>query len=300
MQISRFVFPTGGFDEFVDDIAACERDGFGGAWVPHIFEWDALTALAVAAGQTTSLRLGTAVVPVYPTHPVALAQTAMTTQAASGGRFTLGLGTSHRFVVENVWGMRFDRPRQHMAEFLRILTPAMDGEQVEVRGEHLSAATVRPLRLPGTPPPDVVLAAMGPAMLRLAGTHADGTVTWMTGVRTVAGHVVPTLTAAAEHAQRRAPRVIVGLPVCVTDDAAAAREVAREQFAVYNDVPSYRAMLDREGLAYAGDAALVGSADEVAERIGDLASAGATELCANVFGTPDEQAATVELLGRLG
>lgn len=299
MQISRFVFPTGGLEEFVDDIVASERDGFAGAWVPQIFEWDALTALAVAGGRTSSLRLGTAVVPIYPTHPVALAQTAMTTQAAAGGRLTLGLGTSHRFVVEKVWGMQFDRPRQHMAEFLDILTPAMAGEHVEVRGEQLSAHTVRPLQVPGTTPPDVVLAAMGPAMLRLAGAHADGTVTWMTGPRTVAEHVVPTIARAAEQAQRRSPRVIVGLPVCVTDNVAAARELAREQFAAYNDVPSYRAMLDREGLTYAGDAALLGSADEVGERIEELAAAGATELCANVFGTPDEQAATVAFLANL-
>jgi F420-dependent oxidoreductase-like protein len=298
MRISRLVFPSGGLDQFVDDIVACERAGLDGVWVPQIFGWDAQTALAIAGGRTTSLHLGTAVVPVYPNHPVVVAQAAMTTQAAAGGRFTLGIGTSHRFVVENVWGVGFERPRHRMAEFLRILVPAMAGEQVEIRGEQLSATMLRPLQLPGVRPPDVVLAAMGPAMLRLAGTHADGTVTWMTGARTVAEHVVPTITTAAEQAQRPSPRVVVGLPVCVTDNPAAAREVAREQFAAYNDVPSYRAMLDREGLAHAGDAALIGTEDEISERIGVLAAVGATELCANVFGAPDEQAATVEALVR--
>lgn len=298
MNISRLVFPRGGLGDFVDDIVACEQAGFDGAWVPQIFGWDAQSALALAGGRTTSLRLGTAVLPVYPTHPMVLAQTAMTTQAATGGRFTLGLGTSHRFVVENVWGMEFDRPRHRMAEFLGILLPAMAGEHVDVHGEQLSATTLRPLELPGIAPPEVVLAAMGPAMLRLAGTQAHGTVTWLTGARTIAEHVVPTITAAAEQAGRAAPRVIAGLPVCVTDDAAAARETAREQFAAYDTVPSYRAMLDREGLAHAGDAALIGTADEVVERIGEMTAAGATELCANIFGRPEEQAATVEVLGR--
>ncbi|KWX22848.1 FMN reductase [Mycolicibacterium wolinskyi] len=298
MHISRLVFPTGGLDTFVDDIVACEQAGFHGAWVPQIFGWDALTALAMAGGRTTSLRLGTAVLPIYPTHPVVLAQSAMTTQAAAGGRFTLGLGTSHRFVVENVWGMDFERPRHRMAEFLRIVVPAMAGADVEFRGEELSATTLRPLELPGIEPPDIVLAAMGPAMLRLAGAHADGTVTWMTGVRTLTEHIVPTIAAAAEHAQRPAPRVIAGLPVCVTDNPAAARDAARREFAAYNDVPSYRAMLDREGFTHAGDAALIGSADEVLDLIGEVAGAGATELCANIFGSPDERAATIEVLGR--
>lgn len=292
------VFPSGGLTTFVDDIVACEQAGFHGAWVPQIFGWDALTALAMAGARTTSLRVGTAVVPVYPTHPVVLAQSAMTTQAATGGRFTLGLGTSHRFVVENVWGMEFDRPRHRMADFLRILVPAMAGDHVEVHGEQLSATTLRPLELPGIAPPDIVLAALGPAMLRLAGAHADGTVTWMTGVRTVTEHIVPTIAAAAERAARPAPRVIAGLPVCVTDKPAAAREAARREFAVYDNVPSYRAMLDREGFAHAGDAALIGTADEVVDQIGEVAEAGATELCANIFGDPNEQAATVEVLGR--
>ncbi|MHC9293595.1 TIGR03564 family F420-dependent LLM class oxidoreductase [Mycobacterium sp. LTG2003] len=298
MDISKIVFPTGGLAAYVDDIAACERAGFDGAWVPQIFGWDALTALAFAGDRTTSLRLGTAVLPVYPTHPVVLAQSAMTTQAATGGRFTLGLGTSHRFVVESVWGMEFDRPRHRMAEFLRILVPAMAGEHVAVDGEQLSATTLRPLELPGIEPPDIVLAAMGPAMLSLAGEQAHGTVTWMTGARTIAEHIVPTITAAADRAQRPAPRVIAGLPVCVTDNPAAARELARSEFAVYDNVPSYRAMLDREGFAHAGDAALIGSADEVVDQIGALAAAGATELCANIFGSPDERGATSEVLGR--
>ncbi|MGW0163378.1 TIGR03564 family F420-dependent LLM class oxidoreductase [Mycobacterium sp. NPDC003323] len=296
MLISRMVFPEGTFANFVDDIVECEHAGFHGAWTPQIFGWDALTALTVAAQQTSRLHLGTAVLPVYPTHPLAMAASAMSLQAASGGRFTLGLGVSHRFIVENSWGMPFDRPRRRLAEYLSALLPAMAGQEVRVHGDELSAATVRPLSFPESAPPPVLLAALGPAMLTLAGGTADGTVTWLTGLRTLAGHIVPTINAAAATHHRSRPRIVAGLPVCVTGDVEAAAETARQAYAAYDHVPSYRSMLDREGLARAGDVALIGSAGEIGDKLAELASIGVTELCADIFGTVAERRATVEVL----
>jgi F420-dependent oxidoreductase-like protein len=299
MLISKMVFPAASFARFVDDIVDCERHGFHAAWVPQIFGWDALVGLAVAADRTTTLRLGTAVLPVYPTHPLVLAASAMSLQAASAGRFTLGVGTSHRFIVEQSWGHSFARPRSFVAEYLQVLVPAMAGQSVAVHGTQLSGVTVRPLETPGVMPPPVLLAAMGPAMLTTAGRQADGTITWLTGPRTLARDVVPTIQAAAAGAGRCAPQVVAGLPVCVTDDMSEARAAARAKYSAYDGVPSYRATLDREGLAFAGDVALVGSTAEVGERIAALAAAGVTQLCADIFGTADECERTTAVLAEL-
>lgn len=296
MRISRFFSPTGTLTEYVDDIVGCEAAGFDGAWVPEAMSWDALTVSALVGARTSTLQVGTAVVPVYSTHPLTLASKAMTTQAAAGGRLILGLGTSHQFVVEQVWGMSFARPRQYMSECLDILIPAMAQQRVEFHGEQLTGALPRALILPGVQPPPVYLAAMGPAMLRLAGAHADGTITWLTGPRTLADHIVPTITAAAAEAGRPAPTIVAGLPVCVTNDVDRARKRAAAHYEVYNTFPSYRAMLDREGHAVAGDVALIGSADEIAESVRGLSAAGVTEMYAEIFGTDDEIAATVEVL----
>ncbi|WP_123026593.1 TIGR03564 family F420-dependent LLM class oxidoreductase [Mycolicibacterium stellerae] len=296
MRISRFFSPTVTLTDYVDLIVGCEAAGFDGAWIPDAMSWDALTVSALVGARTSTLRVGTAVVPAYPSHPLTLAGKAMSTQAAAGGRFTLGLGTSHQFVVEQVWGMSFARPRQFMSEYLDILIPAMQQEQVAFHGEQLTGALPRALVLPGVQPPPVFLAAMGPAMLRLAGAHADGTITWLTGPRTLADHIVPTITTAAAEAGRPAPTIVAGLPVCVTNDVEDARKRAAVEYQVYDNFPSYRAMLDREGHAVAGDVALIGSAAQIAESVHGLREAGVTEMYAEIFGTDEEIAATVEVL----
>lgn len=270
------------FTELRDAIAGAADDGFTSVWISHIFGLDALTTLAVAgraAGR--DIELGTAVVPTYPRHPAALAQQAMTANAAAGGRLTLGIGLSHQVVIEGMYGYDFDRPARHMREYLEILIPATRGEQARFTGETLKA-DVR-LTTPGAGLP-VLVAALGPRMLQLAATMADGTVLWMTGPRTVAEHIAPTLNAAAEEAGRDRPRIVCGLPVCVTDDPDAARARAAELFSVYGQLPSYRAMLDREGAAGPGDVAIVGDEDTVRARLDELRRAGVTDFAAAVFG----------------
>jgi F420-dependent oxidoreductase-like protein len=274
--------PTGQdpFAELSDAIAQAIADGFDSAWMSHIFGLDALTSLAVA-GRGHAIELGTAVVPTYPRHPVALAQQAMTANAALSGRLTLGIGLSHQVLIENMYGYSFDKPARHMAEYLDILLPVSRGEQVDYTGETLKA-NIR-LSTPGAGFP-VLVAALGPRMLKLAGAVADGTVLWMTGPKTVADHIAPTINAAAAEAGRERPRIVCGLPVSVTDDPGAARARANEMFEAYGRLPSYRAMLDREGAAGPGDVAIVGDEASVRAQIEQLAEAGVTDFSAAVFG----------------
>jgi len=286
------------FDDVVAQVAGLAESGVEVAWASQIFAYDALTAIAAISREVPTIRFGTAVVPTFPRHPVMLGAQALTVQAASGGRLTLGIGLSHQMVIENVFGMSFEKPVRHMREYLEILIPVLEGEQATFAGEAISASTFGPLQI-SAPAPDVLVAALGTAMLTLAGRMAQGTVTWMTGPATIESHVVPTIVAAAAEAGRPAPQVGVGLPVCVTDDAAGARAKAAEVFAVYGHLPSYRAMLDREGAGGPADVAIVGSASEVADEIRRLSQVGATDFCGAPFGTADEVRATVDTLAGL-
>jgi F420-dependent oxidoreductase-like protein len=282
----------------VDQVQRMADAGFASAASSQIFGYDALTLLAVVGQRVPGIDLSTAVVPTYPRHPIALAGQALTVQAATGGRLVLGIGLSHKIVIETVFGQSFDQPVRHMREYLSILLPALRGEAVSFQGETLSATTWAPLDVEAPAPP-VVVAALGPRMLELAGSVADGTATWMTGPATIRDHVVPSITAAAEAAGRPAPRVVVALPVCVTDDVDRARASAADEFSVYGTLPSYRAMLDREGAEGPGDVALVGDEAAVTEQIAALDVAGATEFVASIYGDRDERARTFELLAGL-
>ena len=268
--------------------------GFASVWTSQIFQLDALTALAVAAREVPGIEFGTGVVPTYPRHPMTLAIQAMTTQAASGGRLTLGIGLSHQMVVEGMWGYDFSKPARHMREYLSALLPLLRGESVNFEGETLKS--VGQVDNPAGVGVPVVLAALAPRMLELAGSLTDGTVTWMTGPETVKSHISPSLRAAADKAGRRDPRVVMCLPVAVTDDATAARERAAKMFAIYGHLPSYRAMLDREGADTPADVAVIGNEDEVAERIRGFADTGATDFIAVPFTDQDR---TMELLQKL-
>ncbi|GAA4183780.1 TIGR03564 family F420-dependent LLM class oxidoreductase [Streptosporangium oxazolinicum] len=259
-------------------IARGADDGFSSVWVSQTFGFDALTALAVLGSGLPGIELGTAVVPTYPRHPVALAQQALTVNAALDGRLTLGIGLSHQIVIEGMYGMSFERPARHMREYLSILMPLVRGENADFQGETLTARIG--LNAPGPKDMPVLVAALAPRMLRLAGEMADGTVLWMTGPKTVAEHVAPAVTEAARAAGRPAPRIVCALPVCVTDDAEAARALAAERFETYGQLPSYRTVLDREGAEGPADVAIVGDEDEVAARIEALAQAGVTDFVA--------------------
>jgi len=261
-----------------DELQRAADDGFASAWMSNIFGVDALTALAVAGSQVPGIEVGTAVVPTYPRHPAVLAQQARTVAAAVDGRLVLGIGLSHKIVIDDMFGYDFSRPILHMREYLAVLLPLLNGQPVSFTGTTVRANIGLTTPSPGRVP--VIIAALGPQMLRLAGEQADGTVLWMTGPATVRDHVVPAITAAAAGAGRPTPRVVCNLPVCVTDDPDGARERAALVFSIYGELPSYRAMLDREGAAGPADVAIVGGEDTVAAQIATLADAGVTDFVA--------------------
>jgi F420-dependent oxidoreductase-like protein len=290
---------SGPLDTVTANVRKLADAGFASAWVAQVFGYDALTLLAVAGRDVPGIELATGVVPTYPRHPLVLASQALTTQAACGGRLVLGIGLSHRVVIEGMFGYSYERPARHMREYLSVLLPLLRGEQVSFAGETLKTMTLAPLDVKGVAPPPVLLAALAPTMLQLAGSLADGTVTWMTGPATVADHIVPSITKAAEAAGRDRPRVVVGLPVCITNAPDEARDRAGRAFVVYGQLPSYRAMLDREGAGGPQDVAIVGDETEVVGQIGRIADGGATDFMGSLFGTPEERARTSDVLASL-
>lgn len=287
---------AGTVDELRDEVAMVAGLGFSSYYTPQIFGLDALTALAVVATQVPDIRLGTGVVPTYPRHPMMLAQQALTVSQVSGGRLDLGIGLSHQPVVEGMWGISFERPVRHMSDYLHILMPLLHEGSVSHGGEMLTGRGAIEVKAEAPP---VYVAALGPQMLKLAGKVADGTTTWMTGPATIGELTAPTINAAAAEAGRPAPQVIAAVPICVTDDVEAARVRAAEEYVIYGQLPSYRAMLDREGMAGPEDLALIGDLDTVSAGLQKFIDAGATKLVANVFGSRAEQQASRTALASL-
>ncbi|MHA6618537.1 TIGR03564 family F420-dependent LLM class oxidoreductase [Pseudonocardia sp. DLS-67] len=295
MRISVFGYIGDGpapVEGYVERLRRVRDEGFTRLWTAQLPpDPDLLTILAVATREVEGIEVGTGVLPIQMQHPMALAQRALTVNLVSGGRLLLGIGMNHRPVVENMWGMSWDRPVKQMSEYLDGLLPLLAGDAADAAGEFTT--TRGGLRIPGAPTPPVYVAALGPQMLRLAGRRTAGTVTWMTGPRTLAEHVGPSLRAAAGD---RPVEVVAALPICVTDDAAAARAAAARDFAVYGTLPSYRAMLDREGWAGPEDAALIGTESEVAARIDELRAAGVDEFTGAPFGSTEQQARSRALM----
>lgn len=281
-------------DEVVANAEKAAAAGFTSAWLANIFGVDAMMGAAIAGRTVPGIRIGTAVVPIGPRHPHALAQAAMTAWDATDGRFTLGIGVSHQIVIESMFGLSFDKPAKQMREYLAVLLPLLREGNVSHDGELYRVHA--PLERGRDGSPDVLLAAMAPAMLRLAGEVADGTLLWMTGAKTVSNHVAPRICGAAESAGRPSPRIVCSLPVAVTDDPDSARETAASTFAIYGTLPSYRAMLDAEGAEGPGDVALVGDEETVAARIRELSEAGVTEFSASCFGDGETMRRTIEVL----
>jgi F420-dependent oxidoreductase-like protein len=286
-------------DDLVRQARAASEAGLASVWLSQMMDVDALTAIAVIGHEVPSIELGTAVVPTYPRHPMVLAGQALTTQAACGNRLTLGIGLSHQIVIEGMFGYSFAKPARHMREYMSVLGPLIHGQQVRFEGETVTARPMAPIAVAGAEACPILIAALAPVMLKLAGELADGTITWMVGAKTLSSHIVPSITAVAEAASRPAPRIAVGLPICVTDDVDRARQAAAQTFAIYGQLPSYRAMLDREGAEGPADVAIVGDEETVAAELGRLADAGATDLTAPPFGTGDERRRTLALLSEL-
>tara|TARA_Y100001970_G_scaffold56258_1_gene71307 strand:- start:8814 stop:9707 length:894 start_codon:yes stop_codon:yes gene_type:complete len=283
-------------DDLKKQVQEAENLGYSTFWTPQIFNLDALTALAVIAESVDDIRLGTSVIPTYPRHPMMLAQQALTVNQVSNGRLDLGIGLSHKPVVEGMWGISFDAPIGHMSDYLQILMALLHDGTISYGGKHLTSRGG--IDVPADAPP-VLVAALGPQMLKLVGRVADGTVTWMTGPETIRNHISPVINAAAEDAGRPVPQVIAAVPVCITSDSDMAEEYAKRDFGFYGDLPSYRAMLEREGLANSWDIALSGSFEEVADGLQKYAESGGTQVVAAVYGPDEVREQTVSELAKL-
>jgi 5,10-methylenetetrahydromethanopterin reductase len=269
----------------VDDVVRAEADGFSAAWCVHFSRGvDALDVLAVSGTRTSAIDLGVGIVPTYPRHPLALAQQAATTQAFCGGRLTLGVGVSHRPVIEDLHGIRYAQPAAHMRDYLSVLVPLLRDGSVRHRGEfyQVDGGFV----VPGTSPVSVLVGALSPLMVQAAGELADGVVTWLAGPLSLREHIIPRLHAAA--AGRPAPRVVAALPVAVCADSGAARRAADEVFARYGALENYQRLLAREGVSSPGALAITGTEAEIDKQLARLADLGVTEFWPIVFPVGDD------------
>lgn len=287
-------------DTILGRFEAAEDAGFDTAWAGHTFDWDALTLLALAGRATRKIELGSWVVPTFPRHPTALAQQALSVQNASRDRLVLGIGASHAAVIEKRLGIDYSRPLRHMREYLALLPGLLAGERVDHRGEEFRIAAQ--LDASGAAPPPVVLAALGPRMLELAGGCADGVAIWLGGPRFVEEFALPHLDAgrrAAKPMDRAEPRIIVGLPVAVTLDPSA-RDSAEEFLGPSSRLPAYRRVLEREHAKTPGEVAIIGDESRVLRRIETLAALGVSDFNAIPFPVhrdPDAISRTREVLG---
>jgi len=293
--------------QLVGDAEAAEAAGFASIWVPQVpGDFDAFTAMTLMGRVTARIEIGSAVLPIQTRHPLALAQEALSCQAVCDGRLTLGLGTSHHWIVEGMLGLSYARPAAQMRDYLQVLHAALRGPgAVDVENERFRVHG--PIDVTDLAPPPVLLAALGPVMLRLAGEQAAGTILWMADERAIGEHVVPRLTKAA--AGRPAPRVVAGVPVtvCARAEAAEARALASRVFDQAGYSPNYQRLLARGDAADAGDLLAAGDESAVAARLRAYRDAGATDLAARVVPFGADRAArlasrarTLALLASLG
>ena len=286
---------TGGgasVDRVVRQAKEAEADGFSALWYASIVTGDPLVAMAIAGRETSTIELGTAVLQTSPCHPLLQANRVSSVVDAMGRPgFTLGIGPSHEPVIRGAFGMSYDHPGRSTDEYLQILTALLRGENVDFDGSDWSAHTAGRAVPPSHPVP-VLLSALGPRLLRVAGEHADGTVLWMAPARAIETHVAPKLHAAAAAAGRPAPRIVAGLPVAVHDDIAEARAAASASSSMYAQMENYTRILEIGGAGTPADAAIVGNESSVTSQLQSLLDAGATDIWAAVFPVGDDRRAS--------
>jgi F420-dependent oxidoreductase-like protein len=296
MRIAVGLDTNGSIEGTIERASRLAERGFTNFWSSQIFGPDTLTVLALVGHELRELNLGTAVVPIQTRHATMLAAQARTVQDAIGARLSLGVGLSHQMVVEDMWGLSFERPASYMREYLDALAPMLRGEAVNIQGERVKVVTIGPLGPKDVDTPSLLVAALGSRMLEIAGTIADGTLLWMTGRQTIASHVAPTIREAASAANRGEPRIVCSLPIAVTNDPEGARERINNEYALYATLPSYAAMLEKEGESEPAGVSLIGSKEHVLDQLHELANAGVTEFSGAASGTKEEREAALETL----
>jgi len=280
-------------DRIVKQAQKAEAEGFTSLWFASTVAGDPLATLAVAGRETGSIELGTAVLQTYPCHPLLQANRAAAVAEAMGRPgFTLGLGPSHERLVRDVYGLSYDTPGQNTEEYIRIVTALLRGEEVDFRGEAWSTRSAgRMVDVAHEVP--VLLSAMSPRMLRVAGEYADGTVLWMAAPKVIESRIAPAIHAAAARAGRPEPRIVAGLPVAVHHDADAARDAVAATATSYAGMPSYRRVLEEAGASTPADIAIVGDEESVRRQLQGLLDAGVTDVWAAIFPVGDDPRASL-------
>jgi len=292
--------PPQPLERMIEQARGFEERGLDRVWIGQLYEYDALALAAVLGRETQRIGLGTWVVPTQPRHPSALAQQALTAQAASGNRVVLGIGLSHRVVIEKRMGLDFARPVRHMRECLEVLLPLLRGEPVSHAGECFRVRLA--VSVPGAIAPPVLVGALGPQMLRLSARLADGVAIWLGGAEFLERFALAHLREASAAAGRPFPRLAVGLPIAVCRDRAAARAEAARWLAESSALPSYRAVLARGGVGAPEDVAILGDESEVRAQLARLAELGVTDfnaVCMPLPAEPDSLERTHALLAGL-
>jgi F420-dependent oxidoreductase-like protein len=282
--------------QLVADAEAAERDGFTSIWIPQIpGDFDALTAMTLIGHATERIEMGTAVLPIQTRHPIAMAQEVLSVQAVCEGRFTLGLGTSHHWVIKGMLGLPYERPAHQMRNYLEVLNAALSGPgSVDVENDEYAVHS--PMDVTDWGPNRVLLAALGPVMLRIAGEHASGTILWMADERAVGEHVVPRITKAAAEAGKPAPRVVAGIPVaiCPKAEVDAARAWANRVLGHAEFCPNYQRLLERGNATDVGDILAAGDESAVLDRLRAFRNAGTTDLAVRVLALGPDREARIE------
>jgi F420-dependent oxidoreductase-like protein len=283
MKIGISLFPARGSVNAVDDVVArargAARAGFQSAWFNQAFDYDAIALAGIVGREAPELAVGTAAVPIFGRHPITVAAQAQTTQAATRGRYSLGVGMGARFVVEGAYGIPHERPIALLREFLTALRSLFNDDTPAFRGELLSSIRPMPTSLAGASPAvPILVAAMGPQALRVTGELADGILPYLAGPRALDDHIVPAIVSAAERAGRPAPRVVALVPAVVCSDIDAARTVAQEHIGFHNTIPSYQRVIALSGASRTVDLLEAGDEETVAAGIHRYFEAGATEV----------------------
>ncbi len=274
-------------DKMIEQGQQAEADGFSALWYPSAVAGDPVTAMAIVGRATSSIELGTAVLQTYTSHPVLQMNRAVAAAAAMNRPgFTLGVGPSHAPVIDGMYGMSYATPGRHTEEYVEMIAALLRGDKVDTTGEELSLHGVQAQAVPQ--PVQLLVAALAPRLLRVAGSVADGTILWMGNAQSISSHVAPRINAAAADAGRPAPRIVAGLPVAVTDDVGEARSVAARQFAVYGQLPNYQRILAHGGITGPAEAVIVGDEASVSAQLQELIEAGATDIWASIFPVGDD------------
>ncbi len=286
---------THGVAGVLDHLRTAEDAGFASYWVAQVGLVDALTLLGAHGDTGSPMELGTAVISTWERHPHMLAAQALTTQALVGDRLVVGIGVNHQPHVEQSLRLPWHKPVRHMIDYLAILTDLLETGSASHQGEAWSFEGEAAKPSPGVP--KVMIAALGDQMLKVAGRRTDGTILWCVGPKTIRSHIAPVINDAASAAGRAAPAIVCSIPVWVTDDPGPGRAFLASVLADYASLPSYRAMMDIEGVEGLGDLSIVGNEQFVADALGDIAASGATDFTpVPMGGDPDEEARTMAVL----